>query len=340
MAKTSLVVSCLSRVARTEASNKRIQRTGDGESGSTERMYRRRRRARTLYRKRISGGGKAWVAFNEIGLRGKRLVAEHLTALGRTVAPSDRKTFDLVGDGKYAEMKTSNGPYSKHGFIGPTDAQYRELVDGTSVTIFVVCNAAFPDRLEVVEFDAAELLKEKPTVGCTYYWYRKQLDKCRADAGVKLPPAAIGTPAPSTTSVGASGQPVVEPSGSGTLIAYIRCLSVSNEADLYVRFDMQDLERNKLEDRQLVELELAGTQVVGIVRTTGIMPWLAPATRMRECLPCCEKPVSSMVMTSVPARRPLMALSESSAHRYNTEWNGRGAVPGIGAQALPPAAHL
>ena len=56
----------------------------------------------------------------EIGSRDERLLAAHLTALGRTVAPSDRKTFDLIVDGKYAEVKTSDAPYAKLGFIGLT----------------------------------------------------------------------------------------------------------------------------------------------------------------------------------------------------------------------------
>jgi hypothetical protein len=115
----------------------------------------------------------------EIGSRGERLLADYLRARGRTVVRSDRKTFDLIVDGRYAEVKTSDGPYSRLGFIGLTDAQFRALKEGTSFSIFLVCNAKTPSELEIVEFDAERLLGREPKVECTYYWYRSHLDKCR-----------------------------------------------------------------------------------------------------------------------------------------------------------------
>jgi hypothetical protein len=115
----------------------------------------------------------------ETGSEGVRLLAAYLVAQGRMVVPSDNKTFDLIVDGRYAEVKTSREPYSKLGFIGLTAAQFKALKDGVDFGIFVVCNSKDPTNLEVIELAGSDLLKEKPKIEPTYYWYRSQLEKCR-----------------------------------------------------------------------------------------------------------------------------------------------------------------
>jgi hypothetical protein len=104
---------------------------------------------------------------------------EWLVSQGRAVERSDNKTLDLIVDGKYAEVKTSQDPYSKLGFIGLTRAQYEALSDGIDFSVIVVCNARDPANLEVIEIPAANLRQEAPTVEPTYYWYRSQLERCR-----------------------------------------------------------------------------------------------------------------------------------------------------------------
>ena len=211
----------------------------------------------------------------EIGSRGERLLAEYLTARGRTVKASDRKTFDLVVDGKYAEVKTSDAPYSRLGFIGLTDAQFRELKSGTPFTIFVVCNARQPDQLEVIEFDATELLKQEPKVECTYYWYRSHLDKCRApvlstdNSQTSAPPSR---PSPKEQVI------LREPRAAGEITVHIRRLAATADADLYVRLENRDVERLGVPDRQLVSLILAdGPTISGTLRSSGGSSWIAPA---------------------------------------------------------------
>jgi hypothetical protein len=115
----------------------------------------------------------------QTGSDGERLLAAYLTAQGRKVSRSDRKTFDLKVDDRYAEVKSTRGPYSKLGFIGLTRAQYKALTDGVDFSVFIVCNVRNPENLEVVELSARDLLKEEPQIEPTYYWYRKQLDRCR-----------------------------------------------------------------------------------------------------------------------------------------------------------------
>ena len=75
------------------------------------------------------------------GSDGERLLAAWLKAKGRAVIPSDNKTFDLIVDGRYAEVKSSRAPYAKLGFIALTAAQFKALEDGVDFSIFVVCNS-------------------------------------------------------------------------------------------------------------------------------------------------------------------------------------------------------
>jgi len=115
----------------------------------------------------------------DTGSTGEQLLAAHLTARGRAVSRSDKKMFDLIVDGRYAEVKTSRDPYSQLGFIGLTANQYKALTDGVDFSVFIVCNARDPENLEIIEIPAAQLQAEKPRVESTYYWYRPQLEKCR-----------------------------------------------------------------------------------------------------------------------------------------------------------------
>jgi hypothetical protein len=113
------------------------------------------------------------------GSDGERRLADHLTKQGRTVKRSDKKCFDLIVDGRYAEVKTSKGPYKRLGFIGLTGNQFKALKGGVDFNIFIVCNLNDPANLEIIEFAASALLAEEPKVEPHYYWYRPQIEKCR-----------------------------------------------------------------------------------------------------------------------------------------------------------------
>lgn len=113
------------------------------------------------------------------GAEGQTLLTRWLTERGHDVRPSDKKTFDLIVDGTYAEVKSSNGPYDKLGFTYLTQTQHKALLDGVEFTLFIVCNVAHPERLEVIQIPAKLLKAEEPTVERIYYWYRPQLDRIR-----------------------------------------------------------------------------------------------------------------------------------------------------------------
>ena len=117
----------------------------------------------------------------ETGSLGERLLTEYLTRRGHTVSPSGRKTFDLIVDGRYADVKTSRAPYARLGFVGLTDAQHAALLAGEDFSVFVVCNAQDPSAPEVLEFTSSQLRGETPTAATTYYWYRSQLERIRSE---------------------------------------------------------------------------------------------------------------------------------------------------------------
>ncbi len=107
----------------------------------------------------------------------------YLAARGRKVQLSDIKTFDSIVDGVYAEVKSSHNPYSKLGFIGLTDNQRKALQDGKDFILFVVCNLATPDCIEVLEIRARDLLRESPKTESHHYWSRSQLERIRSVCG-------------------------------------------------------------------------------------------------------------------------------------------------------------
>ena len=98
------------------------------------------------------------------GNAGEQALVEFLTREGRPVTRSNNKTFDLVVDGQYAEVKSSRGPYARLGFIGLTDKQYEALRSGVEFLIFLVCNLDDREHLEVVEIPSIKFLPHEPRV--------------------------------------------------------------------------------------------------------------------------------------------------------------------------------
>jgi hypothetical protein len=74
-------------------------------------------------------------------------------------------------------VKTSLKPY-KLQFTALTGAQFSALTDKVDFSLFVVGNSRDPANLEVIEILAADLFREKPEIAPTYYWPRKQLERC------------------------------------------------------------------------------------------------------------------------------------------------------------------
>lgn len=115
--------------------------------------------------------------------RGIELLRRYLTAAGRSVSESDNKTFDLVVDGGYAEVKCKGKPYDQLDFIGLTKNQFQALQEGREFQLFIVCNVNNPEHVQIYEIPAQVLLRLPPEVDPTYYWHKKQLDELLDDEG-------------------------------------------------------------------------------------------------------------------------------------------------------------
>ncbi len=117
---------------------------------------------------------------HEIERQGIAAVTEYLLKAGRTVEPSNRKTFDLTVDRIPAEVKCKRMPWSKLDFVGFTDNQRRALDQGEQFLLFVVCNLIDPTAPEIIEIKSQTLRAATFKVESTHYIYGKELKELAA----------------------------------------------------------------------------------------------------------------------------------------------------------------
>ena len=110
--------------------------------------------------------------------KGIRILCKRLHKLGRTVEKSDKKTFYLVVDGKYAEVKTKERPFKELDFLSFTDNQYNEILNG-NFTIFLVCNLKEPEDAEIYEFDSSILREITPKKYTSHEYNKSVFDQLR-----------------------------------------------------------------------------------------------------------------------------------------------------------------
>ena len=101
---------------------------------------------------------------------GLKCLETWLTRQGRKFEASDKKTFDLIVDGKYAELKTKRRPYQNFDFFYMTSNQFKAISDGPPFTLFLVCNVDNPEKAEIYEFTSELLATEEPKCEVKYYW--------------------------------------------------------------------------------------------------------------------------------------------------------------------------
>ena len=116
--------------------------------------------------------------------KGIRILCKRLEKLGRTVEKSDNKTFDLVVDGKYVEVKTKERPFKGLDFLSFTDNQYVEILN-RDFTIFLVCNLREPEDAEIYEFSST-ILKDIEPKRYTSHEYNKSVFKQLGDKIKKI----------------------------------------------------------------------------------------------------------------------------------------------------------
>jgi len=93
------------------------------------------------------------------------------------VAPSDLKRFDLVVDGRYAELKAKNKPYKALDFFWLSESQYRAAQEGPDYTLFLVCGCAEGCEPEVFEIPSSRLREVKPKSEIHYFYDKGLVDK-------------------------------------------------------------------------------------------------------------------------------------------------------------------
>lgn len=122
---------------------------------------------------------------HEIEREATRLLRLHLEAAGRRVDDSDNKTFDLIVDGEYAEVKGKAKPFSAFDFFYLSANQYKAVEDGRAFTLFLVCNVADPERVEIFEFPAHALRSVSPKCEVKYYYDKGLARQLLALGGVE-----------------------------------------------------------------------------------------------------------------------------------------------------------
>ena len=106
---------------------------------------------------------------HQIEKEGLQILKAWLARQNRTCERSDNKTFDLIVDGHYAELKAKAKGWESFDFLSLTSKQKDAL--GTELKrIFLVLNVSNPDQAQVCEIDARELIRCKWNTIVHYEW--------------------------------------------------------------------------------------------------------------------------------------------------------------------------
>lgn len=109
--------------------------------------------------------------------KGLEILKSYLDKSGRKWTKSDKKTFDLIVDGLYSEVKTKGKKFRDLDFLSFTDNQFNEAKNGTEFIIFLVCNlnSVNGNDFEIYEFKSVEFFKMVPKTYCSYEFNKNQI---------------------------------------------------------------------------------------------------------------------------------------------------------------------
>lgn len=114
---------------------------------------------------------------HSIERKAKTLLIKELKRRGYKVEFSDRNTFDLIVDGKYAEMKSKKKSFPKMDFISLTKNQF-EAIKKYGYNIFLVCGAN-EQKPEIFIINAKDLLKKRYRKIVSYEFDKTTIDKIK-----------------------------------------------------------------------------------------------------------------------------------------------------------------
>ena len=114
---------------------------------------------------------------HSIEKRAFEILKEHLESHGRSVRPTDKKTFDLIVDGRYAELKAKSKPDGAFDFFYMTENQYQAALDGPEFTLFPVCGVEEGSQVDIFEIPSSRLRALKPKSEIHYYYDKGLVDR-------------------------------------------------------------------------------------------------------------------------------------------------------------------
>lgn len=103
------------------------------------------------------------------------VVTAKLEALGRDVKPSDNKTFDLIVDGEYAEIKAKGCRYAELDFISLTEKQLHAALKN-DYDIYCVFGCLGDDPV-IYRISSLDLIRARARKVISYEYDRTQIDK-------------------------------------------------------------------------------------------------------------------------------------------------------------------
>lgn len=115
---------------------------------------------------------------NGIEKNGIALLKRKLSELGHSVTTSDNKTYDLIVDGTYAEVKTKNKPSTNLDFISLTDKQFEE-VSKNDFMVYLVCNVENEEKVEFYKIPSKLLREITPKIYTSYEYNKSEIDKIK-----------------------------------------------------------------------------------------------------------------------------------------------------------------
>ena len=98
------------------------------------------------------------------------LLTQYLASKGRTVRPSDKKTFDCIVDDRYAELKAKGKPFQAFDFFFMSENQYRAAQEGSEFSLFLVCGVEDEANVQIFEIPSSRLRQVKPKSEIHYYY--------------------------------------------------------------------------------------------------------------------------------------------------------------------------
>ncbi len=102
-------------------------------------------------------------------------LVKHLESQGRLVTKSDKKTYDLIVDGNYCELKAKRYKVDSFDFFYISSNQHQGISSGELHTLFLVCGTDEPVDIQIYEIPGSDLAAIRPKTEVKYYYDKGML---------------------------------------------------------------------------------------------------------------------------------------------------------------------